>query len=138
VTSELAVGLHALNAMAEVFEEFSNVLIDQNGVKYHAHACGAETPDGRWQGWLEFVPLDGATAIQSGRETTQPNRIDLMYWATGLTPVYLEGALQRALKPVVIRTVARGTPAFDNPAPTIHAERRRHHLALGSNHFRCT
>ena len=35
--------------------------------------------------------------VQSPRETTQPNLTDLNYWATGLTPVYLEGALARAL-----------------------------------------
>jgi hypothetical protein len=79
-------------------------------------------PDGIWHGWLEFVPLEGAAAIRSGRETTQPNRKDLMYWATGLTPVYLEGALQRALKPTVVRTVIRGEPVFEGPAPIIHTE----------------
>jgi hypothetical protein len=108
--------------MAEVFEEFSDVLVDENGVRYRAHVCGAEMPDGKWQGWLEFVPLDGAAAIRSGRETTQPNRKDMLYWATGLTPVYLEGALERALKPVVVRTVTRDEPAFDGPAPIVHTE----------------
>ena len=41
--------------------------------------------------------------MRSGRrrETTQPNRTDTLYWATGLTPIYLEGALQRALHPMV-------------------------------------
>ena len=34
--------------------------------------------------------------IATGRETTQPNRTDTEYWATGLSEVYLEGALQRA------------------------------------------
>ena len=109
--------------MAEVFQEFSYVLVDEN-VRYHAHACGSEMPDGMWHGWLEFVPLDGAAAIRSGRETTQPNRTDLMYWSTGLTLVYLEGALQRALKPVVVRTVTRGEPVFDGPAPIVHSKAR--------------
>jgi hypothetical protein len=105
--------------MAEVFVEFSDVLVDESGVRYHAHACGAEMPDGKWHGWLEFIPLDGAPAIRSGRETTQPNRKDMMYWATGLTPVYLEGALQRALKPVVVHVETRDEPAFTGPAPTV-------------------
>jgi hypothetical protein len=109
--------------MAEVFEEFSDVVVE-NGVRYHAHVCGAEMPDGKWQGWLEFLPLDGAAPLRSGRETTQPNRKDLMYWATGLTPVYIEGALHRALRPVVVRTVAHDEPAFDGPAPTVHTEGR--------------
>jgi hypothetical protein len=30
-------------------------------------------------------------------ETTQPNREALAYWASGVEPVYLEGALGRAI-----------------------------------------
>jgi hypothetical protein len=110
--------------MAEVLMEFADVLVDENRVKYHAHACGVEMPDGKWQGWLEFVRLDGAPAIRSGRETTQPNRTDMLYWATGLTPVYLEGALQRARKPVAVRTITLDEPAFDGPAPIVHTEEK--------------
>lgn len=51
-----------------------------------------------WEGWLEFTPIGGQfQSIATERETTQPNRTDLDYWATGLSSVYLEGALQRAL-----------------------------------------
>jgi len=64
-----------------------------------ARACGAEMDTSRWQGWIEFVPLDGGAVLRSARETTQPNRTDTAYWATGLTPIYLEGALERALNP---------------------------------------
>lgn len=32
------------------------------------------------------------------RETTQPSRDALRYWATGLEPTYLQGALERALR----------------------------------------
>lgn len=101
--------------MAEVFLEFAEVLVDESRVKYRARACGAEMPDGKWQGWLEFVPLDDAPAIRSGRETTQPNRTDLLYWATGLTPVYLDGALQRALSPATVGPVTRDEPIFEGP-----------------------
>jgi hypothetical protein len=104
-------------SMAEVLAEFSNVLIDEAGVKYRAHACGSEMPDGTWHGWLEFIPLDGAPPIRSGRETTQPNRVDAVYWANGLTQVYLEGSLQRALKPLKRRVVVPDAPAFQEPAP---------------------
>ena len=107
--------------MAEVFNEFADILKDDAGIRYTARACGSELPDGMWQGWVEFVPLDGQPPIRSGRETTQPNRVDTQYWATGLTPVYLEGALQRALTPLVVRDPAPiPTPAFDEPAPTEH------------------
>jgi hypothetical protein len=75
-------------------------------------------PDGRWQGWIELLPLGDGEPVRSSRETTQPNRRDVEYWATGLTYVYLEGALHRALKPLV-RPVAPDVlpPVFDGPAP---------------------
>jgi len=57
--------------------------------------------------------------IRSGRETTQPSRADAMYWATGLTRVYLEGALARALDPArrIAPVEVDVEPAFDGPAP---------------------
>ena len=79
-----------------------------DGIAYTARACGAPMADGSWEGWLEFTPLDGDPVLRSSRETTQPNRGDAIYWATGLTPVYLEGALQRALQPGRRITVRAG------------------------------
>jgi hypothetical protein len=76
-------------------------------------------PDGLWEGWIEFVPIDGGLPIRSPRETTQPNYTDAKYWASGLTPVYLEGALKRALTPLVIKTAAPEPPLFDGPAPDV-------------------
>jgi hypothetical protein len=74
-------------------------------------------PEGKWQGWLEFVPVTSGEPVRSRRETTQPNRVDTEYWATGLTYVYLEGALRRALNPAE-RPAAREVmpPIFDSPA----------------------
>jgi hypothetical protein len=106
--------------VAEVLVEFPAVIIGKNKVRYHAHVCGASMTDGKWQGWLEFVPVDGGSAIRSGRETTQPNRTDAVYWATGLTAVYLEGGLQRALNPLVVRHFETDTPVFEEPASTVH------------------
>jgi hypothetical protein len=104
--------------MAEVLVEFSEPVLDKDGITYTARACGAETANGHWQGWVEFVPMNGGDVVRSGRETTQPNRIDTVYWATGLTPVYLEGALERALKPLVLPPARPiGPPAYHEPAP---------------------
>jgi hypothetical protein len=110
--------------MAEMLSEFAVVLVGENGTRYQAHACGAEMTDGTWQGWVEFLPLDaGHATIRSARETTQPNLKTLQYWATGLTPVYLEGALQRALKPVVVRAPApHAVPAFNGPRSNGHRD----------------
>lgn len=103
--------------MAEVLFEFPDLVASEDGKTYLARACGAEAPDGMWQGWIEFVPRGDGSPLRSGRETTQPNRTDAKYWATGLTAVYLEGALRRAERPVV-RTIAVPPvpPYFDEPA----------------------
>lgn len=112
--------------MAEVLAEYSDLVVDQDGKRYIARACGGPVPSGQWQGWIEFVEMATGHALRSGRETTQPNRMDTVYWATGLTPVYLEGALRRALHPL-IRPLARpaAAPAFDGPAPDSVAESPR-------------
>jgi len=103
--------------LAEVLLEYLNAVTSEGGKNYTARACGSETGAGRWQGWIEFVPLGEGDPIRSGRETTQPNRQDTIYWATGLTPVYLEGALRRALRPVARPPAPpREPPYFDRPA----------------------
>lgn len=102
--------------MAEVFVEFSEPVIAKDGRVFRAHACGNELDSHLWQGWLEFVPTDGGPPIRSGRETTQPNRRDTEYWATGLTPVYLEGALDRALNPLRLQEATAAEPIFSGAA----------------------
>ena len=53
---------------------------------------------GAWDGWLVFFPLGGGAAIAPpSPETTQTTLAALALWAAGLTPVYLEGAMARAL-----------------------------------------
>ena len=105
--------------MAEVLVAFNDEVLSPDGLSYAARACGSEMDDGRWQGWIEFDALDGSETVRSPRETTQPNRTDTEYWATGLTPVYLEGALERALRPVPPRVAAPpAKTAFDGPRPT--------------------
>ena len=74
-------------------------LIDAGGIRYRPRAYGDPQPDGTWDGWLVFFPLGGGTAIAPpGPESTQSTVAVLAVWAAGLTPVYLEGALARALR----------------------------------------
>ena len=102
--------------MAEVLVQFTEPIV-AGGVAYRANACGAPTSDGLWQGWIEFTPTSGGPTIRSRRETTQPNKVDAVYWATGLTPIYLEGSLQRTLRPrLPVARQAEAVPAFDSPA----------------------
>ena len=74
---------------------FRSRLVTAEGTLYEAHAWGRQREDGLWEGWIEFVPDDDGPVIGTGRETTQPNLTDLEYWATGLSPVYLQGAFDR-------------------------------------------
>ena len=83
--------------MAEVLVQYQEVVVGPDGTRYSARACGAALDNVLWEGWVEFVPIAGGPTLRSPRETTQPNLVDTRYWATGLTPVYLEGALMRAL-----------------------------------------
>jgi hypothetical protein len=83
--------------MSEVLVKFDEPIMDQRGDMYFAQAVGRQrADDGLWEGWLEFEPVIEAAAVSSERETTQPNRTDLEYWAQGLSRVYLQGALTRA------------------------------------------
>jgi hypothetical protein len=107
--------------MAEVLAQFAEPLRTPEGVSYLAQACGTRNADGMWEGWIEFLPAGAGTALRSPRETTQPNHADVLYWATGLTSTYLEGALDRALNPIVRKVVAPARAVFEQPAPSVTA-----------------
>ena len=82
--------------MFQRIEQFE--LLEAGGRWYRPRAYGDPQADGSWKGWLIFFPLIGAEAIAPPHaETTQPTWTALVTWATGLTPVYLAGALERAL-----------------------------------------
>ena len=80
--------------MAELIQTYAETLRDAHGEEYTAHAFGEERADGNWEGWLEFRSTSGAVR-RTARETTQPNRGALGYWASGLEFIYLEGAFSR-------------------------------------------
>ena len=103
--------------MAEVLTAFDEQFETNDGFVYAAQACGAPNSDGLWEGWIEFIPLNGGPALRSPRETTQPNRADAQYWATGLSAIYLEGAFGRARNPIVRHSTVPAEPLFDEPAP---------------------
>jgi hypothetical protein len=92
--------------MDEQIHEFTSEVTDPDGHVYRARALGRQRKDGTWVGWLEFAPRGGrGLKRKTGIETTQPNRDALEYWAGGIEPVYLEGALERAtLSPSVTRS----------------------------------
>jgi hypothetical protein len=105
--------------MSEVILVFDSPILEgRDGRTYRAQACGRERDTGGWEGWLEFVPFDGSAPVVSERETTQPDREKVRYWATGLTGAYLDGALMRALTPSPPpKPSADAAPAADGPRP---------------------
>jgi hypothetical protein len=114
--------------MPEVLVVFDAQLTGTDGGRWSAQACGGVADDGLWEGWIEFQPLDAdESPVRTARETEQPNRDDLMYWAQGLTAVYLDGALSRALAPDAqrMRRTVQARPAFDGPARPAHARTGR-------------
>ena len=76
--------------------EHSTKIID--GVTtYVVWICGEERIDGTWEAWLEFHSTDATQPIlRTDQETSQPSSTAIDYWAQGLEPIYLEGALARA------------------------------------------
>ena len=82
--------------MAEALHTYQT-LISQGGREWTIEAWGEGREDGRWEGWLVFVPADGSPPLATPRETTQSNRQAVTYWATGLASTYLEGAFTRAI-----------------------------------------
>jgi len=81
----------------EFIHQHSDQVRDSHGNVYDAFVYGGQRTDGTWEGWIEFLPVDETLpSRRTGRETTQPNRADLGYWATGLEPLYIAGAFERA------------------------------------------
>jgi hypothetical protein len=101
---------------SDMLELYDARLVDEAGRDYAARVCGRERGDGTWEGWLEFERDDGIV-LRTERETTQPNQTDLLCWASGLTPVYLEGAFERAVEP--------GVPAHHAPLRSLTFTTRR-------------
>ena len=83
--------------MIRFVHAYTAVLADDLGNRYIAHAYGEQRPDKLWEGWFVFFPLGGGRPLPTDRETTQSSWHHLCYWTTGVTPTFLEGALERAL-----------------------------------------
>ena len=100
--------------MSEVIADLNYRILDADGREYFANVAGEPTPDGRWEAWLEFVPLHDAEPMLTGIETHQSTRADVVHWATTLSETYLEGAFHRAraaLQPSARRYATAAYPA---------------------------
>lgn len=92
--------------VGEVLLEYRSFVCARDGQAYRVLAYGGAASDGtrRWQGWLEFLPAAGGPRVRTACETSQPNKMCTVYWSTGLTQAYLQGALERALKLAATRS----------------------------------
>jgi hypothetical protein len=83
--------------MAQLIHEHAAHIRTPEGSVFAVGTHGEQRDDGTWAGWLEFEPLErGVPKLRTERETTQSSREALSGWASGLEPVYLEGAFARA------------------------------------------
>jgi hypothetical protein len=104
--------------MAQTLLRFDTPIVGRDGRQYWAQACGRERDNGQWEAWLEFEDITTGEVLRTQRETTQPNHADANYWASGLSPVYLEGGLERILRPAKqTDNEPAPPPFFDGPAP---------------------
>ena len=84
--------------MAELIQQLTPSVRDAAGARFKASVYADRRQDGLWEGWLEFRSADSARVLRTNRETVQSSEREMVMWASGLEPVYLEGAFQRATR----------------------------------------
>ena len=82
----------------QVVRQYTSILKSPTGETFVARAYMDRQAGGLWEAWLVFFSLTTGAAFATDRETTQGRREHVLYWATGLGPTYLQGALERALE----------------------------------------
>ena len=99
--------------MNDLVHTYSEVVRDPEGRGYAASVHTLERIDGMWETWLEFRGLGRDVMLRTQRESEQPNHRAVMYWASGLQPSYLDGALLRAtrMRLTELRTMFEGRAA---------------------------
>ncbi len=84
--------------MNDLVHTYSEVVRDPEGRGYAASVHALERIDGLWVTWLEFSGVGRDVSLRTRRESEQPDRRAVLYWASGLQPSYLDGALLRATR----------------------------------------
>lgn len=112
--------------MDQLLQQFERPVVDHDGETYSAYAYGHSRPGDTWQGWLVFERLRDGRRFTTEIETTQSNADSVSYWATGLSETYLEGALDRALRPqhADARAIATPPPLVDAQSDSAVREER--------------
>jgi hypothetical protein len=83
--------------MSELVADLPYRVIDADGNEYYVSVGAEPRKDGRWEAWLEYMPLDESEPFLTPTETTQQTRAEVMRWAEALTETYVQGAFRRAM-----------------------------------------
>lgn len=125
--------------METLFQQFERPMRDSSGDTFLVFVQGRSRPHDTWEGWLVFERQRDARRFNTPVETTQPDAEAVLYWASGLTDTYLEGALNRALAvSIAPRSMADAPPLVGYGVDAVERSRRltqieRHVLALFQN-----
>nr|MDQ3037877.1 hypothetical protein [Myxococcota bacterium] len=77
-------------------EELDHRAATDSGVLHRARVFAAER-ERCWEAWIVFEPVLGGDPLPSDVEVTQPTLEAVTYWASTLSPRFVDGALGRAL-----------------------------------------
>ena len=83
-----------MTSSGELIHSFTVPVTDETGIVWRGRAYGQPVAN-LWLGSIVFTNEAGEM-VETGVETTQPDRSALEYWASGIEPIYLDGALARA------------------------------------------
>jgi len=83
--------------MSDLMMELPDTVSDARGT-FRAWVMARESGDGKFEGWLEFVPTDHDTSAvyETTIEVRADDQATVALWASQLSHVYAEGALARA------------------------------------------
>ncbi len=113
--------------MERLLQEFEQPIRETGGLLYRVFLYGRSRPGDTWQGWLVFESIADGARFATDIETTQPNAEAILYWATGLTDAYFDGALVRAQNPR-----PRDPSAVAVPAPIVTSDSATHRRRLAA------
>jgi hypothetical protein len=99
--------------MQQLLQEFERHVTGADGEPYTVLLYGRGRPNDTWQGWLVFVRQRDNRRFATPVETTQPSAETVLYWASGLTDVYFDGALTRALESKAMHPASVAEPLGD-------------------------
>lgn len=81
----------------ELIQQYSDLVKNGDGSDYTVQSWARKKSDGKWEGWLEFHPLEDTQPVKKTPPvTSKPGRREVTQWAAALGHSYLEEAFGRA------------------------------------------